>query len=246
MIETHLLGHLEALLFAAGEPMPLDKIGAVLELNEAETAELVEALKTSYAGEARGLRIRKVAGGLQLTTKPELFTTIQKLVAQQEIKLSNAAMETLAIIAFKQPVTRSEMEAIRGVKVDGVVNTLLDLGLIAEAGRKDVIGRPILYGTTDLFLVTFGLDSLHDLPEIPEEILSAKTEEVQEGALFSGDGEVLTGSPEPKQEEAKAETQEPAGTTQETAAKPEKEIIASTGPAVDTDEKNKTEEKPES
>ena len=221
MIETHLLGHLEALLFAAGEPLPLDKIGAALELNESETQELVEALKTSYAGEARGLRIRKVAGGIQLTTKPELFSTIQKLVAQQEIKLSNAAMETLAIIAFKQPVTRSEMEAIRGVKVDGVVNNLLDLNLIAEVGRKEALGRPILYGTTDLFLVTFGLDSLHDLPEIPDEILSPKTEEVQEGALFDGNGEVLTDS-SAKPEEPQQETAEPAATATETeAAKPE-------------------------
>ena len=260
MIETHLLGHLEALLFAAGEPMPLDKIGAVLELNEAETAELVEALKTSCAGEARGLRIRKVAGGIQLTTKPELFTTIQKLVAQQEIKLSNAAMETLAIIAFKQPVTRSEMEAIRGVKVDGVVNTLLDLGLIAEAGRKDVIGRPILYGTTDLFLVTFGLDSLHDLPEIPEEILSAKTEEVQEGVLFNGDGEILSSDTETKQEVT--ETTDPASSpteateavapveTQATVDAQEKidtqETTDLTGPAEDTEEKNKKENQPES
>lgn len=191
MIEKHLLGHLEALLFASGEPLAPDKIAQALEMTTAEVAELVAALSEEYAKETRGLKIRRIAGGLQLTTKPELYTTIQKLVAQQEIKLSNAAMETLAIIAFKQPVTRSEMEAIRGVKVDGVVNNLLELNLIAEVGRKDAIGHPILYGTTDLFLVTFGLDSLHDLPEIPEEILAPKTPEVQEGALFSGEGEVL-------------------------------------------------------
>lgn len=191
MIEKHLIGHLEALLFASGEPLAPDKIAQALEMTTAEVAELVAALSEEYAKEARGLKIRRIAGGLQLTTKPELYTTIQKLVAQQEIKLSNAAMETLAIIAFKQPVTRSEMEAIRGVKVDGVVNNLLELNLIAEVGRKDAIGHPILYGTTDLFLVTFGLDSLHDLPEIPEEILAPKTPEVQEGALFSGEGEVL-------------------------------------------------------
>ncbi len=226
MIETHLLGHLEALLFAAGEPLPLEKIGAALELNTSETEELVEALKTSYAGEARGLRIRKIAGGIQLTTKPELFTTIQKLVAQQEIKLSNAAMETLAIIAFKQPVTRSEMEAIRGVKVDGVVNTLLDLNLITEAGRKDVIGRPILYGTTDLFLVTFGLDSLHDLPEIPEEILSAKTQEVQEGALFSGEGEILSATgTSPEDAKVESPTTEQASTEETTTKNTQTENI---------------------
>lgn len=206
MIETHLMGHLEALLFAAGEPLAPDKIAQALELTTAEVAELVEALSAEYAKENRGLRIRRIAGGLQLTTKQELFTTIQKLIAQQEIKLSNAAMETLAIIAFKQPVTRSEMEAIRGVKVDGVVNNLLELNLIAEVGRKDAIGHPILYGTTDLFLVTFGLDSLHDLPEIPEEILAPKTPEVQEGALFTGDGQVLAQIAE---EETTDEKEEP-------------------------------------
>ena len=87
----------------------------------------------------------------------------------QEVKLSAAAMETLAIVAFKQPVTRSEMEAIRGVKVDGVVNTLVDYGLICEAGRKDTLGHPILYATTDKFLLTFGLNSLNELPALPED-----------------------------------------------------------------------------
>ncbi len=191
MTESHLIGHLEGLLFAAGEPLAPSKIAQALDMTEEDVAALAEALSEEYAKEGRGLRLRRIAGGLQLTTKPELFQTIQKLIAQQETKLSNAAMETLAIIAFKQPVTRSEMEAIRGVKVDGVVNNLIELNLIAEVGRKDVIGHPILYGTTDLFLVTFGLDSLHDLPEIPEEILAPKTPEVQEGALFSVDGKIL-------------------------------------------------------
>ena len=86
-------------------------------------------------------------------------------------------METLAIIAFKQPVTRSEMEAIRGVKVDGVLNTLLELGLTGEVGRKDVVGRPILYGTTEKFLTTFGLNSLEDLPALPEDLLEAGEKE---------------------------------------------------------------------
>lgn len=194
MVETHLLGHLEALLFASGDPLPPDKIAAALELSLEELGELVTALEEEYKKETRGLHIRRVAGGLQLVTKPELINTVHKLIALQETKLSNAAMETLAIIAFKQPVTRSEMEAIRGVKVDGIVNNLLEMGLIMEAGRKDAIGHPILYGTTDLFLTTFGLDTLHDLPEIPGEILAPKNSEVQEGALFSQEGEVLESS----------------------------------------------------
>jgi len=191
MVETHLLGQLEALLFASGDPLSKDKIASVMGLSPEEVQNIITQLSIEYANEARGLNIRQVAGGYQLTTKPELIDTVHKLIAQQEVKLSNAAMETLAIIAFKQPVTRSEMEAIRGVKVDGVVNTLLDANLIAEAGRKDALGHPILYITTDLFLTTFGLNTLHDLPEIPEEILEAKAEEIQEGALFSANGEVL-------------------------------------------------------
>lgn len=116
MVEAHLLGHLEALLFASGDPLPPDKIAAALELSQEELGELVTALEEEYKKETRGLHIRRVAGGLQLVTKPELITTVHKLIALQETKLSNAAMETLAIIAFKQPVTRSEMEAIRGGK----------------------------------------------------------------------------------------------------------------------------------
>jgi len=191
MFEIQMLGQLEALLFAAGEPLSNDKISSVMGLKLEEVQDIVAQLSHEYENEARGLQIRKVAGGYQLTTKPELIDTIHKLITKQEVKLSNAAMETLAIVAFKQPVTRSEMEAIRGVKVDGVVNTLLEATLIAEAGRKDTLGHPILYVTTDLFLTTFGLNTLHDLPEIPEEILEAKAEELQEGALFSVDGEVL-------------------------------------------------------
>ena len=127
-------------------------------------------LEEDYQSKNRGICIRRVAGGYQLVTKPDFDNLIRQLVSQQELKLSSAAMETLAIIAFKQPVTRSEIEAIRGVKVDGVVNTLLDVGLICEAGRKDSIGKPILYGTTELFLTTFGFYSLEDLPPLPDDL----------------------------------------------------------------------------
>ena len=96
---------------------------------------------------------------------------IRDLYEKQEQKISNAAMETLAIVAYKQPVTKSEIEAIRGVKVDGVVSTLTEMELIMEVGRKEVMGRPILYGTTEKFLMTFGLESLSALPELPEELL---------------------------------------------------------------------------
>ena len=125
-----------------------------------------------------------MAGGYQLCAKPQHYELLKQLEKVQEVKLSAAAMETLAIVAFKQPVTRSEMEAIRGVKVDGVVNTLLDYGLICEAGRKDALGHPILYATTDKFLLTFGLSSLKDLPAMPD--LAARSRKIHTGRQGEG------------------------------------------------------------
>ena len=170
MFYDYLRAHVEALLFAAGEPLSIKRIAEILQ-TETETVErLIALLEEDYQSKNRGICIRRVAGGYQLVTKPDFDNLIRQLVSQQELKLSSAAMETLAIIAFKQPVTRSEIEAIRGVKVNGVVNTLLDVGLICEAGRKDSIGKPILYGTTELFLTTFGFYSLEDLPPLPDDL----------------------------------------------------------------------------
>ncbi|EGO63660.1 SMC-Scp complex subunit ScpB [Acetonema longum] len=168
MFFRHLKAHLEALLFAAGDPVPVGKIAQMLELEEHEALSLVEELQQDLQSEERGLAIAEIAGGYQLCTKAETAPTVAKLAEIQDNRLSAAALETLSIIAFKQPVTRQEIEAIRGVKVDGVVNTLMDRLLIKELGRKDVIGRPILYGTTDEFLKCFGLNTLADLPPIPE------------------------------------------------------------------------------
>ncbi|MEG2343297.1 MAG: SMC-Scp complex subunit ScpB [Acidaminococcaceae bacterium] len=171
MFYDYLQSNVEALLFAAGEPLSSEKIAAILQIESETVQHLLDLLAENYAQAERGLCIRCVAGGYQLTTKPEMEASVRQLVAKQELKLTNAALETLAIVAFKQPVTRSEMEAIRGVQVDGVVNTLLDCGLIEEAGRKNTLGRPILYATSDTFLVTFGLNSLQDLPQLSAEQL---------------------------------------------------------------------------
>jgi segregation and condensation protein B len=170
-MELSKVGQLEALLFASGDPLAIEKMASILHLSLPDTEQLLQELSVKYATPDSGLMLRQVAGGWQLVTRQEAIPVIRELHEQQEIKLSNAAMETLAIVAYKQPVTKSEIEAIRGVKVDGVVNTLTDLELILEVGRKEVIGRPILYGTTEKFLVTFGLESLNDLPELPEELL---------------------------------------------------------------------------
>ena len=110
----------------------------------------------------------QVAGGWQMCAKPELAPVVEKLAVHQDAKLSPAALETLSIIAFKQPVTRQDVELIRGVQSDGVINTLVERRLIKEVGRKDSIGRPILFGTTEEFLACFGLTSLAELPPLPE------------------------------------------------------------------------------
>ena len=164
MYYYHLQGALEALLFAAGEPMSVSQMAELLQIEKPQVWELLGGLNIAYEAENRGLMVREIAGGFQLVTKPQHYELLAQLETNREVKLTNAGMETLAIVAFKQPVTRAEMEAIRGVKVDGVVNTLLELGLIAEAGRKKSIGNPILYATTEKFLTVFGMKSLADLP----------------------------------------------------------------------------------
>lgn len=182
MYHNKMLGALEAVLFAAGEPLSVAELAQCLQLEKPQVWELLSTLEHSYEDETRGLMLRKVADGYQLVTKPLHYAAVSNLARKKEVKLTNAAMETLAIIAFKQPITRAEMEAIRGVKVDGVVNTLLDLGLITEAGRKKALGNPILYATTDKFLTVFGLPNLEALP--PLEDVPQEEQEVQQVLEF--------------------------------------------------------------
>jgi segregation and condensation protein B len=144
--------------------MTVSQMAELLQIEKPQVWELLGGLNKAYEADNRGLMVREIAGGFQLVTKPQHYELLAQLETNREVKLTNAGMETLAIVAFKQPVTRAEMEAIRGVKVDGVVNTLLELGLIAEAGRKKSIGNPILYATTEKFLTVFGMKSLADLP----------------------------------------------------------------------------------
>ncbi len=172
MFYQHLKKHVEALLFVAGNPVSVEKLAEILAVDSQNILRLLEDLKNDMRDENRGLTIAEVAGGYQLCTKPELASTIEKLGLVRETRLSMAALETLAIVAFKQPVTRQEIEKIRGVNVDRVMNTLLERGLIKEVGRKEVVGRPILYGTTDEFLVHFGLNSLEELQKIGDLLLA--------------------------------------------------------------------------
>ncbi len=183
MERKQMLGALEAVLFAAGEPITVAELAMVMHLEKQQVWDLLTTLEQSYEGEERGLMLRQTGNAYQLVTKPAFYTMLTALGRKKEVKLTNAAMETLAIVAFKQPVTRAEMEAIRGVKVDSVLNNLLDYGLIMEAGRKKALGNPILYGTTDKFLNVFGLASLEDLPSIneePQDVIAAEKEALEQ------------------------------------------------------------------
>lgn len=168
MFYDHMKKAVEALLFAHGQPLSAAKISNLLEIPEESVLTLIAKLMEDMDNNDRGLTVIEVAGGFQLCTKPELISIVEKLAHVQEMRLSSAAMETLAIIAFRQPITRQEIEAVRGVNADKMVSNLLERGFIKEMGRKEAIGRPILYGTTEQFLQCFGLKDLHDLPPLAD------------------------------------------------------------------------------
>jgi len=160
---------LEALFFAAGEPVTIKKVSEITGLTPGEIKNLFRELRDEYRERNSGLELREVAGGFLMSTRPSFAPYIKKLQGERARQgLSQAAMETLAIIAYKQPITRLEIEAIRGVKVDKVLDRLKELNLIAEAGRKEVLGRPILYATTREFLKHFGLRDLSQLPSLED------------------------------------------------------------------------------
>ncbi len=159
---------LESLLFVCHEPISLDRLTMVITgLAKAEVAQALRSLQQDYDLDGRGLRIVELAGGYQIITRPDCAPWVKRLEKVKTApKLSRSALETMSIIAYKQPVVRSEIEAIRGVETSGVLRTLLDRRLVRMVGRKDVPGRPILYGTTKLFLQQFGLRDLADLPPL--------------------------------------------------------------------------------
>jgi len=163
-----LKGILEAILFVSGEPLSVDRMLGVVEgVSRAELVSALQALKADYAVEGRGLQLVEVAGGFQIATRPDCAPWIKRLERVKEsARLSRSAMETLAIVAYKQPVVRAEIEQIRGVDSAGVLKTLLERRLIRIVGRKDAPGRPIMYGTTRQFLQAFGLKDLADLPAL--------------------------------------------------------------------------------
>ncbi len=171
---------IEGILFAAGEPVKSAKLAAVLEVDINEVEEAVKLLKYNYDTDLRGLMIIEIDGGYQLCSRPEYYAYIQEILGEQRRQaLSNAAMEALAIIAYKQPITRGQVEYIRGVNSDGAINRLVERDLIEEKGRLDAPGRPILYGTTQNFLRCFGLKNPGDLPEVDLSELSKEYEQYE-------------------------------------------------------------------
>jgi segregation and condensation protein B len=162
----------EALLFASDVPLEAERIREVLDLEHAAAARgLVEELMARYETEPRGLSIMAVGGGYRMVTRPELAPWLVRLArARTRVRLSRPALETLAIIAYKQPVSRPELDAVRGVGSDAVLDNLLERRLVRVAGRKEAPGRPFLYETTREFLVAFGLRDLDDLPRIEGEL----------------------------------------------------------------------------
>ena len=157
---------LECLLFVAGEPVPLADLARALLLDEITTETTLRSLQVSLAERSSGLQLLRIAGGWQLSTRPEFAEAIGRMLARGSSKLSRASMETLAIIAYRQPITAPEIEAVRGVSVSGVLKTLLERRLISEAGRKATLGRPMLYITTQDFLHYFALADLTQLPPL--------------------------------------------------------------------------------
>jgi len=155
---------LEALLFVAGEPLSIKQLAKLVRSTEVEVAATLQRIETDYAD--RGIVLREVAGGYRFATSPLSRDAVEAYLLPPKTTLSTPAMEALAIVAHMQPVTKSEIESIRGVNSDSVVNTLLDRNLIAEAGRKDVVGRPMQYKTTPFFLESFGMRTLDELPQL--------------------------------------------------------------------------------
>ena len=152
---------LEAILFVAGEPLQIAALANALEVTELEVSAAADELASDYDYNRRGICLKRFGSHIQLSTRADYAPQIEKLLQPiQKQSLSQAALETLAVVAYKQPVTRLDIEAVRGVKCDYSVQSLVNKGLIEEVGRKEALGRPILYGTTDAFLSHFGLASL--------------------------------------------------------------------------------------
>ena len=169
---------IEAILFVAGEPVKIGDLAAALGIGEMGVVHAVEELERSMEEGRRGITVKRYGDHLRLETRAEYAPYVERLLQPvQKQSLSQTAMETLAVIAYRQPTTKGEVEQVRGVKCDYSVQSLLQKGLIKEVGRKEALGRPILYATTDKFLEHFGISDIRELPPLPDPQPVEKVEE---------------------------------------------------------------------
>ena len=196
--QTRLRAIVEAVVYLTDEPLTVEQIAASLDQSRDVIAAVLRELSAEYERPEHGVSIREVAGGFSMATKPEHHDEVRQFVRnlQSPVKLSLASLETLAVIAYKQPITAPEIMEIRGVQGAGVLKTLLDRKMIASAGRKNVIGKPILYKTTREFLVQFGLKDMSELPSIKE------FEEIRRMSVADEDSEPPAGPTEALMPEA--------------------------------------------
>ncbi len=191
----------EALILAATEPIPAPRIASVIpDCTPARARSLVEALNADYEEQGRGFEIREVAGGYQLRTRPEFAEFVRHLAPARPLRLSQAALETLAVVAYRQPATRAEVEFVRGVDAGAVMRGLLERKLLRIAGHREVPGRPLLYATTRRFLEVFDLATLEDLPTLRdlEDLTPVESLPAGEGApAADGWGQSTAGAPGP-------------------------------------------------
>lgn len=183
MDNTELKAIIEGVLFATGDAVSIEKLAEITECDKDAVNEAAKELASDYDAAGRGIELTHVEDKLQLCTKAELYPYLTKIAKnKREYQLTDVQLETLSIVAYKQPVTKLQIESIRGVNSDGAVSRLVEYGLVKELGRLDAPGRPILFGTTDDFLRAFGVDSLDDLPEIAPEHVEEFREEAEEEA----------------------------------------------------------------
>ncbi|MCR5766936.1 MAG: SMC-Scp complex subunit ScpB [Lachnospiraceae bacterium] len=176
-----LLAHVEAILFTMGEAVEINRIAEAVGHDEETVRKVIRNLMDRYEDSSFGVQIIELDGAFQMCTKPEMYETIIKITSvPKKYVLTDVLLETLSIIAYKQPITKAEIEEIRGVNSDHSVNKLLEYNLICEVGRKNTPGRPCLFGTSEEFLRNFGLTSLDDLPSANEEMLEEFKSEAED------------------------------------------------------------------
>lgn len=167
--KTERFNKIECLLFVSGDPVPVIELARVLELGKSETLELVKDMETAYLKEGRGILPFVTEDTVQMISNKAYIALVEELLQPEKVRsVSKSMLETLAVIAYRQPVTRGDIEEVRGVRCDYAMGQLLKLGLIVETGRKDTLGHPALFGTTDKFLRRFGLHSLDELTDFSE------------------------------------------------------------------------------